>query len=123
MLEELRVANLVRTPHRSTSSSEAGWAAFRTILVYTAACAGKHVVLVEPADTTQDCAACGERVPQSGRDRTPVCPSCGLIVDRDEPARPAACCGPGRPVVARWANLPCCSAHPRGFKPQRSVKR
>ena len=49
-----------------------------------AVCAGKHGVVVELAYTSQDCSAGGERVRKRLSVRTPICPSCGLVVDRDE---------------------------------------
>lgn len=45
-LEDVRVANMVRHRRRAKSSSDAGWAAFRTILEGTAAGAGRRVVAV-----------------------------------------------------------------------------
>jgi len=44
------------------------------------------VVLVDPASTTQDCSAGGVRVEKRLSIRTPVCPSCGLVLDRDQNA-------------------------------------
>jgi putative transposase len=85
-LEDLRVANMVRNPHLAKSISDAGWAVFRTTLAYKAACAGKQVVLVAPAYTSQDCSACGERVKKSLSVRTHACTSCGFIADRDHNA-------------------------------------
>ncbi len=85
-LEDLRVANLVRNHHLAKSISDAGWARFRVILEATAACAGRRVVAVPPASTSQDCSLCGERVPKSLSVRTHVCTSCGLLLDRDENA-------------------------------------
>ena len=85
-LEDLRVANLVRNPYLAKSISDAGWAAFRTVLVCKAAWAGKRVVLVDPAYTSQDCSGCSVRVQKSLSMRTHVCPSCGLVLDRDENA-------------------------------------
>jgi len=41
---------------------------------------------VPPAYTSQDCSGCGEQVEKSLSVRTHVCPSCGLILDRDENA-------------------------------------
>ncbi len=82
-LEDLRVANLVRNRHLAKSISDAGWAQFRTTLDYKAACAGKRVVAVEPAYTSQDCSCCGERIQKTLSVRTHVCPSCGLVLDRD----------------------------------------
>ncbi len=85
-LEDLRVANLVRNHHLAKSISDAGWTQFRAILTYKAACAGKRVVAVPPAYTSQDCSGCGGRVPKSLSVRTHVCTSCGLVLDRDENA-------------------------------------
>jgi putative transposase len=85
-LEDLQVANMVRNRYLAKSISDAGWAAFRTILTCKAAYAGKWVVAVPPAFTSQNCSGCGERVPKSLSVRTHVCPNCGLVMDRDENA-------------------------------------
>jgi putative transposase len=85
-LEDLRVRNMVRNHALAKSISDAGWAAFRITLDYKAACAGKRVVAIEPAYTSQDCSGCEERVPKGLSVRTHVCPSCGLVIDRDENA-------------------------------------
>ena len=85
-LEDLKVANLVRNAHLAKSISDAGWAQFRTILDGKAACAGRRVVAVPPAYTSQDCSGCGARVEKSLSVRTHACTSCGLILDRDENA-------------------------------------
>jgi putative transposase len=85
-LEDLRVANMVRNRHLAKSISDAGWAAFRAILDAKAVCAGRRVIAVPPAYTSQDCSGCGERVPKSLSIRTHVCPSCGLVLDRDHNA-------------------------------------
>ncbi len=85
-LEDLQVANLVRNRRLAKSISDAGWAQFRAILEAKAACAGRRVVAVPPAYTSQDCSGCGARVPKSLSVRTHVCTSCGLMLDRDENA-------------------------------------
>jgi putative transposase len=85
-LEDLLVRNLVRNHHLAKSISDAGWAAFRTVLDAKAAWAGRRVIAVPPAFTSQDCSGCGERVPKSLSVRTHICPSCGLVIDRDENA-------------------------------------
>ncbi|HEX8731926.1 MAG TPA: transposase [Ktedonobacterales bacterium] len=85
-LEDLRVANMVRNHHLAKSIADAGWAGFRSILEAKAACAGRRVIAVPPAYTSQDCSRCGERVPKSLSVRTHVCTSCGLVLDRDENA-------------------------------------
>jgi putative transposase len=85
-VEDLRVANLVRNHHLAKSISDAGWAAFRTILEGKAAYAGRRVVGVPPAYTSQDCSGCGERVLKSLSVCTHICQRCGLVLDRDENA-------------------------------------
>jgi len=85
-LEDLQVANMVRNHHLAKSISNAGWAQFRTILEAKAAYAGRRVVAVPPAYTSQDCSGCGKHVPKSLSVRTHVCASCGLVLDRDENA-------------------------------------
>jgi putative transposase len=85
-LEDLRVANLVQNSHLSKCISDAGWARFRTILEGKAAYAGRRVIAVPAYYTSQDCSGCGERVEKSLSVRTHICPSCGLVLDRDENA-------------------------------------
>jgi putative transposase len=84
--EDLQVAHMVRTHRLAKSISDAGWAAFRAILAGKAAYAGRRVVAVPPAYTSQDCSGCGERVRKRLSVRTHVCTSCGLVMDRDEHA-------------------------------------
>jgi putative transposase len=92
-LEDLQVRNMVRNRHLAKSISDAGCAAFRTILSAKAACAGRQVIAVPAQYTSQDCSGvlpdgsrCPQRVAKSLSVRTHVCPSCGLVLDRDENA-------------------------------------
>jgi len=85
-LEDLLVRNMVRNPHLAKSISDASWGQFRTILEAKAVYAGRRVVAVPAMYTIQDCSDCGERVLKSMSVRTHVCPSCGLVLDRDENA-------------------------------------
>jgi putative transposase len=92
-LEDVQVANRVRNHHLATRISDAGWAAFRTIRDATAACAGRQVIAIPQAYTSQDCSRvlpdgsrCTQRVVTSLSVRTHVCSSCGLMLDRDENA-------------------------------------
>jgi putative transposase len=78
-LEDLRVANMVRNHYLAKSISDAGWRQFRTILEAKAACAGRQVLAVPPASTTQDCSGvlpdgsrCTQRVAKSLSVRTHV---------------------------------------------------
>jgi putative transposase len=108
-LEDVRVAYMVRNPHHATSISDAGWAALRTLLKAKAACAGRQVIAVPPAYTSQNCSGCGERVRKSLSVRTHICPCCGLVMGRDENAARNICragqarqarTGPGAASVA-----------------------
>jgi len=85
-LEDLQVANMVRNRHLAKSISDAAWGQFRSILDAKAAWAGRRVLAIPAQYTSQDCSGCGERVPNPLSVRTHVCPSCGLVVDRDENA-------------------------------------
>jgi putative transposase len=93
--EDLQVRNRVRTHHLAKRLSEASWGQFPTLLAYTAAGAGKRVLAVPPASTTQD----GRGVLPAGSRCTPqrvakrlsgrphVCPSWGRVrLDRDDNA-------------------------------------
>jgi putative transposase len=98
-LEDLQVRNLVRNHHLAKRISDAGWAAVRTILTSKAASAGTWVVAVPAQYTSQDGSEvlgvlgvlgvladgsrCVQRVAKSLSVRTHVCPSCGLVLDRD----------------------------------------
>jgi len=84
---------MVRNAHLATSISEGGWSPFRTILQAQAACAGRHVMAVAAAFTSQDCwgvlpegSPCPQRIQKALSVRTQVCPRCGLVRDGDEHA-------------------------------------
>jgi len=53
--EHLRVANIVKNHHRAKSISDAGWSGLLSIRTFKAARAGKRVVGVDPAFTSQAC--------------------------------------------------------------------
>jgi putative transposase len=62
--EDLHVANMVKNHHLAKSISDAGWSAFLTILSFKAACAGRSVVAVHPAFTSQTRSGCGVLSPK-----------------------------------------------------------
>jgi putative transposase len=84
--EDLQTANMVRNHHLAKSISDAGWAAFLSILTYKAACAGRRVVAVPPAYTSQRCSGCGELVAKGLSVRWHACPECGTSLHRDHNA-------------------------------------
>jgi putative transposase len=84
--ENLQPANMVRNHHLAKSISDAGWGAFLTILAYKAACAGRRVVGVDPAYTSQMCSGCGVGVMKGLSVRWRSCPDCGTELHRDHNA-------------------------------------
>ncbi len=84
--EDLQTANLVRNHHLAKSISDAGWSAFLSILAFKAANAGKRVVAVPPAYTSQACSGCGVLVQKGMSVRWHSCPDCGASLHRDHNA-------------------------------------
>ena len=64
------------------SVNDAGWALFLGWLYVKAEEAGREVILVNPARTSQTCSACGAVVPKTLAERTHHC-LCGYVADRD----------------------------------------
>jgi putative transposase len=100
-LEDLQVRNLPRNHHLASSISGAAWRQFRTILAAKAACAGRQVLAIPPAYTSQDCSGvlpdgsrCTQRVAKSRSVRTHVSTSPCLSVLRAG-ARPRRARGTG----------------------------
>jgi putative transposase len=86
--EDLQVANMVRNHQLAKSISDAGWAAFLAILSFKAACAGRSVIAVTPAFTSQRCSGpgCGIIVQKGLSVRWHACPECGTHLHRDHNA-------------------------------------
>jgi putative transposase len=84
--EDLQVANMVKNHHLAKSITDAGWRGFLTILAFKAACAGKQVVAVNPAYTSQTCSGCGVVVTKGLSVRWHACLDCGTSLHRDHNA-------------------------------------
>jgi putative transposase len=84
--EDLPIRNLVKNHRLAKSSSDAAWGRFVLWLVYYARLHGVPRIAVAPQYTTLACSGCGKLVRKTLSTRTPVCPHCGLILDRDENA-------------------------------------
>jgi putative transposase len=82
-VEDLNVAGMVRNHHLAKSIHDASWSVFLDILTDKAERAGHVVIRVPARFTTQNCSGCGEYVQKSLSVRTHLCPSCGLVEDRD----------------------------------------
>jgi putative transposase len=81
--EDLRVANMVQNHHLAKRISDAGWNAFLTIRSFTAVCAGREVVEVDPTYTSHVCSGCGVLVAKGLSVRWHECPECGTSLHRD----------------------------------------
>ena len=84
--EDLQTANMVKNHHLAKSITDAGWSAFLSILSNKAACAGRSVVAVPPAYTSQICSGCGVLVAKGLSGRWHACPECGTSLHRDHNA-------------------------------------
>jgi putative transposase len=112
--EALQTANMVKNHHLAKSISDAGWSAFLSILSFKAAYAGKTVVAVPPAYTSQACSGCGVLVHKGLSVRWHLCPECGTSLHRDHNAAlnilkrgRELTVGPGMAPQARtWAGGP-----------------
>ncbi|HEU5379727.1 MAG TPA: transposase [Ktedonobacteraceae bacterium] len=81
--EDLSIAHLVKNHRLAKSISDASWGLFLSWVRYYGQIAHVPIVAVSARFTTQDCSGCGYRVKKTLSMRTHVCPSCGLVLDRD----------------------------------------
>jgi putative transposase len=84
--EDLKIRHMVKNRHLSKSISDAAWGRFLAWVKYYGALHGVPVLAVEPAWTSQQCSGCGSMVKKALSTRTHMCPSCGLMLDRDHNA-------------------------------------
>jgi putative transposase len=82
-VEDLSVVGMARNHQLAKSIHDASWSAFLGILEDKAARADHQVIRVSARFTSQKCHRCGEYVAKSLSVRTHICPSCGLVEDRD----------------------------------------
>ncbi|MCZ7362077.1 MAG: transposase [Candidatus Methanoperedens sp.] len=81
--EDLQIQNMVQNHCLAKSISDAGWYQLMNFTEYKAEYAGKFVEFVNPAGTSQTC-ICGFHVPKDLSVRIHICPSCGLVMGRDQ---------------------------------------
>jgi putative transposase len=86
LYEDLKIRHLVRNRKLAKSIHDAGWGTFLRWVKSYGLMHDVPVIAVEPQFTSQDCSACGARVKKSLSVRTHVCPSCGVVLDRDHNA-------------------------------------
>ena len=80
-IENLNVKGLASGKH-SKSVHDAGWASFFSKVAYKAESAGRNLIKVNPAGTSQTC-LCGANVRKLLSDREHDCTECRLIAPRD----------------------------------------
>ena len=84
--EDLRICNMVKNHHLAKSIHDAGWGTFISWVKVYGVAHNIPVIAVAPHFTSQECSACGALVKKSLSVRTHICPSCGMVLDRDQNA-------------------------------------
>jgi len=82
-VEDLDVKEMLQGDGNARSKQDAAWRRFITLLEYKGELYGTHVVQVEAAGTTKECASCGVETAKPIWVREHLCPSCGFESDRD----------------------------------------
>ena len=90
-VEDLTINGMVHNRYLAKSIHDAAWSQLRQCLSYKAEEAGRTLVAVHPAYTSQACSQCGHRLRKALSQRRHQCPSCGLDIDRDENAARNIC--------------------------------
>lgn len=85
-IEDLKIKNMMKNRKMAKSIQDVGWGMFKQLLEYKCVKFGGELIKVSPHFTSIDCSDCGKKVKKSLSVRTHVCPSCGLVMDRDENA-------------------------------------
>ena len=87
-IEDLSINKMQRGNFRSINRSinDVAWGQFANCLSYKAESAGRTLVKVNPAFTSQDCSRCGYRQVKKLSDRVHHCSHCGFEIDRDHNA-------------------------------------
>ena len=82
-IEDLNIKKMVEESHLAKNITDASWNQFRQFLTYKAVEAGRTLVLVNPAYTTQDCSRCKHREEKKLSERMHNCAHCGYKATRD----------------------------------------
>src|SRR5262249_48920413 len=82
-VEDLNIQGMVKNHHLAKSISDAGWGQFIMILIFKAEEAGRMVIKVNPAYTSQDCSRCGHRNEIRLATRIYECSKCVVVSQGD----------------------------------------
>lgn len=87
-IEDLNINKMKESNFRSINRSigDVAWGQFAQYLSYKAENAGRKLVKINPAYTSQTCSKCGYRQVKKLSDRVHHCSSCGFEIDRDHNA-------------------------------------
>lgn len=85
-VEDLSMNRMIHNRCLSKSIGDAAWATFLGLIVGKAESAGRQVIRVNPAYTSQDCSGCGHRQELRLSNRLYRCSCCGLEINRDHNA-------------------------------------
>ena len=86
VFEDLHIKSMLRNQSLAKSISDAAWNQLISYTTYKAEKAGRVVLFVNPRNTSKHCSVCGTLVEKSLSVRVHECPSCGLVMDRDQNA-------------------------------------
>ena len=84
-IEDLNIKGMVKNHGLAKSIGDAAWGTFASVLEGKAESAGRQVVRVPAAFTSQDCSQCGQRIRKSLATREHLC-GCGFVAHRDHNA-------------------------------------
>jgi len=82
-VEDLNVSGMLQQRGNARNKQDAAWRGFIEMLEYKSGLYGTHVVQVNPAGTTKECAECGVESDKPLWVREHRCPGCGFESDRD----------------------------------------
>ena len=82
-VEDIHTNPMVHNHCLAKSILDAAWSQFFGLLAYKAVCAGRQLVKVNPAYTSQDCHLCGHRQKMPLSERMYNCACCGQSCHRD----------------------------------------
>jgi len=87
-VEDLSINDMQQGNFRNINKSigDAAWRMFLNFLAFKAECAGKQVIKVNPAYTSQTCSSCRSRHKLKLSDRIFHCPVCSFSLSRDHNA-------------------------------------
>ncbi len=82
-VEDLNAAEMMQFDSNSRNRAAAAWGTFLRLLEYKCEREGTHFVVIDPRNTTMECASCGVKTDKPLWVRELSCPACGFEANRD----------------------------------------